>query len=242
MDTPIRIKKTRAKAAPAPAPYHHGDLRNALLREGRQLLEEMGASELSLRECARRVGVSEAAPSRHFEGKEGLLAGIASDGFRELAAQRLAIIESNLSPLEEARAMLLSYVRYAQANKGVFNLMVGPRILDTRRHAELLEAGARSFNLFSESIVRLAIESGWPRSQVELVAHSAWAMEHGLATLILADRAPRADRKVDLEQMIDFSVAMMLSGVVAGPSAMREVEKKGPATRASRKPGKPRAR
>jgi AcrR family transcriptional regulator len=225
METSVRSKRTKSKATPAPAPYHHGDLRNALLREGRQLLEEMGAAELSLRECARRVGVSEAAPSRHFEGKEGLLAGIASDGFRELAAQRQAIVELKLSPLEEAREMLLSYVRYAQANKGVFNLMVGPRILDTHRHAELLEEGAKSFNFFSDSLVRLAIESGWPRSQVELVAHSAWAMEHGLATLILADRAPRADRKVDLAQMIDFSVAMMLSSVVAGPSAMRQVDK-----------------
>jgi AcrR family transcriptional regulator len=225
METPVRPKRTKAKAPPAPAPYHHGDLRNALLREGRQLLEEMGAAELSLRECARRVGVSEAAPSRHFEGKEGLLAGIASDGFRELAAQRLAIVELKLSPLEEAREMLLSYVRYAQANKGVFNLMVGPRILDTRRHAELLEEGAKSFNLFSESLVRLAIDSGWPRSQVDLVAHSAWAMEHGLATLILADRAPRADRKVDLAQMIEFSISMLLSSVVAGPGAMRRVDK-----------------
>jgi AcrR family transcriptional regulator len=225
MDTPTRPRKSRARATPAPAPYHHGDLRNALLREGRLLLEEMGAAELSLRECARRAGVSEAAPSRHFEGKEGLLASIASEGFRELAAQRLAIVESNLGALEEAREMMLSYVRYAQANKGVFNLMVGPRILDTRRHVELLQEAARSFNLFSESLVRLALESGWPRSQVELVAHSAWAVEHGLATLILADRAPRGDRNVELDQMVDFSIAMVLSGIVAGPGAMQAVDK-----------------
>jgi AcrR family transcriptional regulator len=223
MDTSVRAKRTKSKAAPAPAPYHHGDLRNALLREGRLLLEERGVAELSLRECARRAGVSEAAPSRHFEGKEGLLAGIATDGFRELAAQRVAIVESKLSPLEEAREMLLSYVHYAQANKGVFNLMVGPRILDTPRYPDLSAEGARSFNLFSDSLVRLAIESGWPRSQVELVAHSAWAMEHGLATLILADRAPRPDRNVVLAQMIDFSIAMMLSAVDAGPEAMRKV-------------------
>jgi AcrR family transcriptional regulator len=223
MDAPVR--RTRLKK-PSAATYHHGDLRNALLREGRSLLEEKGAAELSLREVARRAGVSEAAPSRHFDGKEGLLAGIAAEGFRELVTRRLAITELKLGKLETAREMMLSYVRYAQANKGVFNLMVGPRILDPNRHAELQEVGSKSFGLFSDAVVELALESGWPRRQVDYVAHSAWAMEHGLATLILADRAPARGRNVDLEQMIDFSIGMLLSAIVAGPSALRNVRKK----------------
>src|SRR3989442_7084727 len=69
------------------ASYHHGDLRNALIAEGRTLLELKGARDLSLRETARRAGVSIAAPSRHFDGKEALLAAIAASGFRELAAE-----------------------------------------------------------------------------------------------------------------------------------------------------------
>lgn len=222
---------------PVATSYHHGDLRNALLREGRLLLEEKGAAELSLREVARRVGVSEAAHSRHFEGKEGLLAAIAADGFRELAALRLAITELPLDKLEKVREMLLSYVRYAQANKGVFNLMVGPRILDPLRHGALLEVSTRSFNLFSDAVVELAAELGWPRSQVELVAHSAWAMEHGLATLLLADRAPNRtrDTHIEIDQMIDFSINMMLSSIVSGPAALREVAKAATKGRAARK-------
>jgi hypothetical protein len=117
--------------------------------------------------------------------------------------------------------MMLSYVRYAQANKGVFNLMVGPRILDTHLHGDLLDAGAKSFAMFSDTVVQLARENGWPRSQLDLVAHSAWAMEHGLATLMLAGRAPRPDRDVDAEQMIEFSISMSLSAVVAGPQGLR---------------------
>lgn len=229
MESPARRAPKKQAVART---YHHGDLRNALLLEGRRLLEEKGAAELSLRELARRVGVSEAAPSRHFSGKEELLAGVASDGFRELAAQRLALTELKLGKLELVREMLLSYVRYAQANKGVFNLMVGPRILDAHRHGELLQVGATSFNLFSDSVVALALEHGWPRRQVELVAHSAWALEHGLATLILADRAPRQDRNVDLLQMIDFSIAMLLSAIVAGPDALQKIAK--PAAKAGK--------
>lgn len=221
MQTPVKKRRSKSDVSPAPVAYHHGDLRNALLREGRRLLEEKGAAELSLRECVRAVGVSEAAPSRHFDGKAGLLAAIATEGFRELAAQRLAIDQSKLSTLEKSREMLLSYVRYAQANKGVFNLMVGPRILTTDRHADLLSAAAQSFDIFSNTLVNLALENGWPRSQVELVAHSAWVVEHGLATLILADRAPRKDRNLPLDKMIDFSIAMSLSAVIAGPDGLR---------------------
>ncbi len=225
MKTPLGTgRSTSRQDVPA---YHHGDLRNALLREARLLLEEKGVAELSLRECARRVGVSEAAPSKHFAGKEGLLAGIAADGFRDLAARRLATIDANLGTLAKARQMMLTYVRYAQENRGVFNLMVGPRIMDLSRHVELSEEARKSFDLFSTSLVDLALECGWPRSQVEFVAHSAWATEHGLATLILADRAPRPDRNLELERMIDFSIDMALSAVVAGPAALRAVVKAG---------------
>jgi len=216
-------RASRTSRAAAPVAYHHGDLRNALVREGRALLEERGAAELSLRETARRAGVSEAAPSRHFEGKDGLLAAIAAEGFRELAAQREVIAAAPTSTLDKARDMMVSYVRYAQANKGMFNLMVGPRIFDSWRFDEFMQASTSSFDIFSDTVVQLARESGWPASQLELVAHGAWALEHGLATLILADRAPRQDRELDLDEMIDFSIDLLLSGVTAGPKALKKV-------------------
>lgn len=224
MKTPLRTSRS-TEAREAAATYHHGDLRNALVREGRLLLEEKGVAELSLRECARRAGVSEAAPSRHFAGKDGLLASIAADGFRDLAVQRLAIIDSNLGTLAKAREMMLIYVKYAQENKGVFNLMVGPRIVESSRYPELLEESTKSFNLFSNSVVALALECGWPSAQVEFVAHSAWVVEHGLAMLILANRAPRPDRNLELAGMIDFSIDMALSAIAAGPEAFRAVVK-----------------
>ena len=234
MDTPPprsrspRAPRNRVAAAPAtPAArdsYHHGDLRNALLREGRALLENQGPAELSLREVARRAGVSEAAPSRHFEGKEGLLAGIAAEGFTELAALRRATLAQDLGPLETVREMLLSYVRYAQANKGMFHLMIGPRILEQARHQELAAVSGESFGLFARAVMDLAAEHGWPKRQLELVTHGAWAVEHGLATLILADRAPsRTIAPVPVDGMIDFAIGMVLSAIVNGPEGMGRV-------------------
>lgn len=222
MDTPpTRARTPRTRATAPRDSYHHGDLRNALLREGRALLEAQGPAELSLRAVARRVGVSEAAPSRHFEGKEGLLAGIAAEGFMELAALRRATLAQGLGALGTVREMLLSYVRYAQANKGMFHIMVGPRILDHARHQELAAVSGESFGLFARAVMDLAAEHGWPKRQLELVTHGAWAVEHGLATLILADRAPsRTIAPVQVDRMIDFAIGMVLSAIVNGPEGM----------------------
>jgi len=107
------------KPIPREPACERGGLRDALVDEGRKMFEEIGAGELSLRALARRLGVSEAAPSRHFSGKEELLAAIAVSGFQELAQQRTKIAAQKLEPLPKARAMMLSCVRYAQSHAGL---------------------------------------------------------------------------------------------------------------------------
>jgi AcrR family transcriptional regulator len=199
-------------------PYHHGNLRNALIAEGRTALEEIGAHELSLRYLARAVGVSEAAPSRHFAGKEGLLAAIAADGFLELAALRSTIQACDESAMAKAYRMMRTYVEFAQQHKGLFDLMVGPRLIVRDNYPELVEAGTKSFNLFASSVQDAAVESGWQKRSLPLVTHAAWSMEHGLATLILSGRAPQIGYTVRIDQMIHFSICMFLSAVAAGPS------------------------
>lgn len=212
--------RTRSKAAPALVPaYHHGDLRNALIGEGRRLLETLGAHELSLRHVARSVGVSIAAPSHHFDGKEGLLAAIAAEGFRELAVLRREIVAGTTDPLNRLYRMMECYVRFAEREKGLFNLMVGPRILERDAYEELTTAGTVSFDLFADAVCEYARSQGWQTKDLELVVHAAWSVEHGLATLILADRIPRYDRsKINVAQAIDFSLAMLMSALAAGPA------------------------
>ncbi|NPT53627.1 TetR/AcrR family transcriptional regulator [Paraburkholderia elongata] len=213
---------SKSSATPA-APYHHGNLRNALIAEGRRALEEIGVRELSLRYLARAVGVSEAAPSRHFAGKEGMLAAIAADGFHDLATLRSEIQASDDTAMAKAYSMMRVYVEFAQRHKGLFNLMIGPRIVTRDSFPELNEIGAKSFRLFASSVEQLALEHGWPKSSLTLVTHAAWSMEHGLATLILSDRVPRSDLPVDLERMIHFSISIFLSAVAAGPAHLEEV-------------------
>ncbi|MFP3558795.1 TetR/AcrR family transcriptional regulator [Paraburkholderia sp. SIMBA_049] len=205
------------------APYHHGNLRNTLVAEGRRALEEIGVHELSLRYLARKAGVSEAAPSHHFAGKEGLLAAIAADGFRDLAALRASISVSDQTALSKAYRMMKVYVEFAQRYKGLFELMVGPRIVARDSYPELSTETSASFRLFASSIEQFALEKGWEDQSLNLVTHAAWSMEHGLATLILSDRMPRPGLSLSIDKVVEFSISMFLSAVAAGASSLEEV-------------------
>ena len=228
--TPARAKSsTRSKSArplrplPGQPAYERGGLRNALVEEGRRMFEQYGASELSLRELARRLGVSEAAPSRHFRGKEELLAAIAVSGFQELATQRMEIASLQLPPLRKAREMMLSYVRYGQLHEGLFDLMTGPRLLREFVRGDVEEISNISYMYFADSVFELALESGWPREQLHHLSHAAWSMEHGVAALLLAGRVPRTDSGLQTKDMIEFSIDMFLAAVVAGPAMLGRV-------------------
>ncbi|MGF6411579.1 TetR/AcrR family transcriptional regulator [Paraburkholderia sp. MM5482-R1] len=215
--------RTRAVKS-APTPYHHGDLRNALISEGRRLLEELGAHELSLRHVARSVGVSIAAPSYHFESKEHLLAAIAAEGFNELAALRSEIAASTVDPMIKVFRMMQCYVRFAERERGLFDLMVGTR-LPAMAYEDLAAASVASFELFASTVCDFARTKGWAKKDLDLVLHAAWSVEHGLAALILAQRVPFPGHAVDVQQMINFSISTMLSGISAGPDLRAAIAK-----------------
>lgn len=232
---PLRIPVPAASRAAAKAPrelppqlrepaYERGGLRDALVEEGRRMFEEIGASELSLRALARRLGVSEAAPSRHFKGKEELLAAIAISGFKQLAEQRKQISALQLAALPKAREMMLSYVRYGQAHAGLFDLMTGPRLLQEFVRGDVEATSNISYSYFADSVFDLALESGWPRKQLHYLSHAAWSMEHGVAALILAGRIPRTDSNLDMQRMIEFSIDLFLASVVAGPENFERIQ------------------
>jgi AcrR family transcriptional regulator len=195
------------------------------VEEGRRIFEENGATELSLRALARRLGVSEAAPSRHFKGKEELLAAIAVNGFQELAEQRKSIAAMNLPALLKAREMLLSYVRYAQSHAGLFDLMTGPRLLREFVRGDVEASSNISYSYFANSIFDLAKEKGWPESDLHYLSHAAWSMEHGIAALLLAERIPRTDSNLEIQKMIEFSIDLFLAGIVSGPDRFRATRK-----------------
>lgn len=155
-----------------------GDLRAALLAAARALLDEGGVAAVSLREAARRAGVSPAACYRHFADKDALLTALAVQGFEEFAQ---ALGQASQGAREPFAEMGVAYVAFAVQRPGMFRLMFGPAVADRSRSPELLAAIAGSTRLFENGLKG--------RSQAApadpVAGLRAWATVHGLATLAI---------------------------------------------------------
>jgi AcrR family transcriptional regulator len=167
-----------------PRPYHHGNLRSALLSCAERTLSEHGAGQLSLREIARQVGVSHAAPRRHFADKQSLLDALAEDGFERLGRELRAAMESAGS---DFHARLLgfaqTYVRFATQHAALLELMFAgkhrPGAADSLREAAD-RAFAAPLALITEAQAAGEVVPGDP----ERVAIVAWAALQGLASMV----------------------------------------------------------
>ncbi|WP_280236069.1 TetR/AcrR family transcriptional regulator [Nocardia cyriacigeorgica] len=157
--------------------YHHGDLPGALVRAAVELLEEGGASELSLRAAARRAGVSTAAPYRHFADRDALLSAVAAVGYRELATDLVAAHPAPTTA-DDLSAIAIAYVRFALDRPGLFRVMFAEPC-DPSSPERL--AATEAIKGYVDSIARQV----FPESDPESMATALWALVHGLAFLYL---------------------------------------------------------
>lgn len=167
--------------------WHHGNLREEMVQRGLELVELRGAADLSLREVARLAGVSQTAPTHHFGDKDGLLAAIASEGFRRLMADRLAALKDGMTKEQRLRVVMRAYVGFALKRPELFHLMFGPRIADKNKHPELMEASSGSFQFLNNSIAEFLADQSDLTRPPRFSAIAVWSGMHGLATL-LSDR------------------------------------------------------
>jgi AcrR family transcriptional regulator len=152
--------------------YHHGDLRTVVLQEASNILEKEGLAALSLREVARRAGVSHNAPYRHFPDRDSLLAAMVDEGF-QMFAEELA--------KRPRREMGEAYVEFALAHPQRFRLMFGGTVNAPQRDRRAYEALLGSFSDLGED--------------AQYAAAAAWALVHGLAHLLLDGHFEGRDRK-----------------------------------------------
>ena len=161
----------------ANATYHHGDLRSACVSAALELLEEGGATALSLRAVARRAGVSPAAPYRHYADREALVSAVAAVGYRELA-ERLAAAHPAPSTPEQLASVAVAYVQFALEQPALFRIMFGEPC--DRDNDERVAATA-AVSLYLREIVARC----FPQADAEALAPAIWALVHGLAFLHL---------------------------------------------------------
>lgn len=160
-------------------PYHHGDLRAALLAAGEVELTERGVEGFSLRSVAKRAGVSHAAPAHHFGDVRGLLTALAAEGFRRFQAAMDAQEAGTPDPSERAVRAGLGYLDFALARPALFRLIFSSTRTDYR-DGDLIAAGRAAF----DHLVRLIEDMGGDATDVAAL----WAMSHGIADLTIGHR------------------------------------------------------
>jgi AcrR family transcriptional regulator len=204
--------------SPSARPYHHGDLRAALLKSAERTLREKGVGALSLRELARAAGVSHAAPGRHFKDKQALLDALALDGYERLNRALDAATESPGLDLEgRLTALARAYLGFAVENPELLELMFarkhapeGPAGSGTSDSADLLAAAVDHSlgsltRMTADAQERGEIVAGDP----ERITMVAAASMHGLASLITSCA-------LDAEEVLsglDEHVRLLLNGL-----------------------------
>jgi AcrR family transcriptional regulator len=208
-----------AKIQPHERPYHHGDLRRAIVTAALDILRETQSLEFSLRELARRAGVSHNAPYKHFADKRELLAAVSAAGFEMLTKRMAREIAGFRNPREQLFAMLRAYIDHGVENPALYSLMFGGYLGGPDRSRPAIELGEaeKTKALLAGVIVAgglgRTIPDG-PRNERKVAGAilACWSLVHGL-TLLLADGLVGPKKKSGA--LGDRLVQGMLDGLAA---------------------------
>lgn len=193
--------------------YHHGDLRNALIGATLELIPRTGVRELSLREVARRAGVSHGAAYRHFQDKESLLAAVAEQGFIELAlALRTAAQSSDGDPIAQLQAAGVAYVEFGIRHPQHLQVMFGGAIAHFEDHPALKLAASSARDELRAVVTRIVGATTARGVTEEVVGAASWAIVHGLTVLLAEGRLHGPEGK-SLSQPSQLSLAAAVTGL-----------------------------
>jgi AcrR family transcriptional regulator len=214
--------------ADASRPYHHGNLRRALLDAALQVLTEEGFVGLTLRAVARRAGVSEAAPYHHFASKAALVEALVVETLQQLAqALQEATQSTTGTPLDQLMATGVAYVRFALEHRAGFQILYRPELrqlshpmpdMDGVVRSPIDRAGMEAYQVLLDAIVACqqagAVVPGDPLP----LALTAWATVHGLAQLLLdgvvGEEILPQDIPPDATQLAHIVTATLVQGLV----------------------------
>ena len=194
--------------------YHHGDLPNALRRAAVEVIEERGAGGFSLREVARRAGVSHTAPAHHFGDMKGLLTSVAQEGFAALQTASEEAVATTDDPVEQLTALGRAYVALASTHRGNTEVMFRTDIVDPD-DPELQACGLGSYEVL-HSVVRRMVDGEGLSADVEEVTWLCWSAMQGLVQL-----APkfelvamlRGDEPPEVDELIARFTILMVDGI-----------------------------
>ena len=184
MSPPRRKRRTTAR------PYHHGNLRRALLDQALAMIRRGGVDALTLREIGAGVGVSRSALYRHFADKRALLAAVATEGFRTLREQLIAAWEDGGRGRAAFEAMGDAYVRFAIANPAHYRVMFGGAIDPKAADRELSIEARGAFQALVDALAALQRRRIVRNDDTLQMARFVWAVVHGVAMLGIDGQLP----------------------------------------------------
>ena len=201
---------TRPTPSSDSRPYHHGDLRSALIRSALDLLRSEGLEALTLRGVARAAGVSQAAPYRHFADRRALVAAVAEEGFRRLQEEMVAAYRANPGPAG-FKQIALAYVRFARENPAEYRVMFGPEVAQQDDLPALRQTSHGVLDFTRQGIEGLQHAGMIGPGDPWRMAVACWAMLHGLAMLFLDGQTQGVESSPD--ELLETATRMLMFGM-----------------------------
>lgn len=201
--------------------YHHGDLRNALIAAGVQMLESDGAQGLSLRKLAKQAGVSHNAPYMHFADKEALLAAIAEEGFhilteavRSAVAAAGGVYDAGDDWHQQLSAGCWAYVHFALEHPSHLQVMfIG---YEPQKYPSLYATSTGALAVLSDLIQRGQAQGKVAAGDSHYLATFVWSLLHGVATILAGRKMPPTVMgRVTPEDLVRGYVAQLIRGLGA---------------------------
>ena len=193
------------------APYHHGDLRRALVAEAVRTIQQEGIEGLTLRAVGERLRVSRTALYRHFADKSALLAAVARDGFIMLRTALVDAWEREGGGRPGFDAMGAAYIRFAVANPSHYRVMFGGLVYDEAREPALATEAAGAFDALVDALTTLQRERIVRGDNTVLMARYVWAVVHGVSMLAIDGQLQHQGARVD--DVVAFAVERIRAAI-----------------------------
>ena len=215
-------RRSTRRAAPAPKPYHHGDLRRVLIEAALQLVEEGGAEGLSVREAARRAGVSPGAPFRHFPSRDALMTAVAGEAQRRFRAEIDAALAQApaADPLARFRCLGLAYLRWAIRNPTHFEIISSARFFEHDKAAQLSRDNAELIGLTERTLADAAAQGQLRIADLKQVQIAGRALVYGFARMNIDGHFPRwGIAATEAERTAEAILDLFIDGIAQRPRA-----------------------
>jgi AcrR family transcriptional regulator len=220
------MARPRKPAAKPRRTYHHGDLRHALVEEALRLAAEGGPEAVTVREVARRAGVSSGAPFRHFPDRTTLLTAVAEEAMKRFRQEILRALEAaaDKGPLERLRAIGSAYLRWAVRHPTFFEVISSRRLIDFEGSAAL-RADNEAVQRLMAGLIEEARLKGEVRDDADarLIVVTGRALVYGLARMKVDDHyASWGLEAGEVERMMDAALGLFVSGLAVPPRVARK--------------------